>query len=76
VIHNLRQEIEMSKEKWVCHVTGADDVIECKNELDALRTANENNKAAVRLLSKVKDDELKYYPHVYAIAKDANKETV
>ncbi len=54
---------EKEKVKWVCHVTGVDDIHECKNELEALRMANTTNKAILSVERKEHD------PIVIAVAK-------
>jgi hypothetical protein len=59
-------------ENWVMHVVGPDDVFPCRDELTALRSANDFNKAFLEL---TKDDS-RCDVLVMAVAKNSVTEEV
>jgi hypothetical protein len=52
--------------EWVMHILGPDDVVECQDELDALRKANQHNKTFARLMV---NDPSPNDPYCVALAK-------
>lgn len=58
------QEKEVIK-KWVVHIVGQDDFFECRDEITALRNANEINQDIAELAKDRHPDD----PFVMAIAK-------
>jgi len=53
------------KTEWVMHILGPDDVIPCVGEFDALRKANQHNKAFAKLMT---DDPSPNDPYCVALA--------
>lgn len=52
--------------QWVVHILGPDDVIDCTSQFDALRQANEINKAFAKFCA---DDPSPNNPHCWAVVK-------
>lgn len=64
-------EIRTKPEKWVVHIVGPDDVIECRNEIDALRRANQHNKQFAKIMG---EDHSPNDPYCVALAKNISYE--
>jgi hypothetical protein len=54
--------------KWVVHIVGPDDIVDQKDEISALRIANETNLKLWRMLEE-DDDRTGGWPLVFAVAK-------
>lgn len=64
-VEAVRPNEDTKPPEWVMHIIGPDDVIPCVGEFDALRKANQHNKAFARLMA---DDPSPNNPYCVAIA--------